>query len=144
MDDRRFDTFTRALAARRSRRQLLRVLMSLGAVASGAAQTRDTHAARRSYSGPSRPPTAATPPPCHPTCLPGSCGGPDMCGGTCACSDGLWWRAILVTVLLPPRAEQVDMDVWTAEEANAFLAATSKHSLHALYLLALSTGMRQG
>jgi hypothetical protein len=36
------------------------------------------------------------------------------------------------------------MGGWTAEEANANLAATSKHSVHAIYLLALSTGMRQG
>jgi integrase len=44
----------------------------------------------------------------------------------------------------PPRPEQVEMDVWNAEEAAAFLAATTKHEMHALYALALSTGMRQG
>ena len=44
----------------------------------------------------------------------------------------------------PPRPEQVEMDVWNAEEAAAFLGATKDHEMHALYVLALSTGMRQG
>ena len=36
------------------------------------------------------------------------------------------------------------MKVWTPEEADAFLLATREHRMHALYVLALTTGMRQG
>jgi integrase len=36
------------------------------------------------------------------------------------------------------------MKVWTPEEAEAFLASTREHPAHALYVLALTTGMRQG
>ena len=36
------------------------------------------------------------------------------------------------------------MNVWTPEEADAFLIATREHRLHALYALALTSGMRQG
>ncbi len=143
MDDRRFDTFTRALAAGRSRRQVLRVLMSLGAVASGAAQTRDTHAARRSYSGPSRPTTAASPRLAIPPAFQVHAGARYVWRNVCL----FRWTMVARNPcdgVTPPRAEQVEMDGWTAEEANAILAATSKHSVHAIYLLALSTGMRQG
>ncbi len=44
----------------------------------------------------------------------------------------------------PPRAERQEMDVWNAAEASGFLEATATHPMHALYVLALSTGMRQG
>jgi integrase len=43
-----------------------------------------------------------------------------------------------------PRATRSEMKVWTPEEADAFLVATRDHRMHALYVLALSTGMRQG
>jgi integrase len=43
-----------------------------------------------------------------------------------------------------PRATRAEMKVWTPEEADAFLVATRDHRMHALYVLALSTGMRQG
>lgn len=44
----------------------------------------------------------------------------------------------------PPRVPRAEMHAWTAEQAAAFLTATRDHRLHALYTLALSTGMRQG
>jgi integrase len=43
-----------------------------------------------------------------------------------------------------PRATRSEMKVWTPDEADAFLHATRKHRMHALYVLALTTGMRQG
>ena len=43
-----------------------------------------------------------------------------------------------------PRATRSEMKVWTPEQADAFLIATRKHPVHALYMLALTTGMRQG
>jgi integrase len=36
------------------------------------------------------------------------------------------------------------MKVWTPEQADAFLISARKHPAHALYMLALTTGMRQG
>ena len=44
----------------------------------------------------------------------------------------------------PPRARPAEMHVLTREQAAAFLGATREHRYHALYVLALSTGMRQG
>ena len=43
-----------------------------------------------------------------------------------------------------PRATRSEMRVWTPEETDAFLIATREHPAHALYVLALTTGMRQG
>jgi len=43
-----------------------------------------------------------------------------------------------------PRATRSEMMVWTPEEADAFLISTRQHPAHALYMLALTTGMRQG
>jgi integrase len=36
------------------------------------------------------------------------------------------------------------MAVWTPEQIEAFLIASREHPAHALYMLALTTGMRQG
>lgn len=44
----------------------------------------------------------------------------------------------------PPRPARSEMHPLTQEQATAFLAATRDHRHHALYVLALSTGMRQG
>ena len=44
----------------------------------------------------------------------------------------------------PPRARPAEMHVLTREQAAAFLGVTREHRDHALYVLALSTGMRQG
>jgi integrase len=69
-----------------------------------------------------------------------------------AVADGLVTRnvAALVPKGSKPRAERRDEDLaqhcWSAEEARAFLAAAKDASVqeHALYRLALSTGMRKG
>jgi integrase len=43
-----------------------------------------------------------------------------------------------------PRVARAEMKVWTPQQADAFLASTQEHQMHALYVLALTTGMRQG
>ena len=43
-----------------------------------------------------------------------------------------------------PRVARAEMKVWTPEEADTFLCATDEHRMHALYVLALTSGMRQG
>lgn len=44
----------------------------------------------------------------------------------------------------PPRPGRTEMQVLTSDQATAFLDATRDHSAHALYVLAITTGMRQG
>jgi integrase len=44
----------------------------------------------------------------------------------------------------PPRRARTEMKTWDAEQVKAFLTATEGHPLHALYRLALLTGMRRG
>ena len=43
-----------------------------------------------------------------------------------------------------PKAPRAELNVWSAEEADTFQIATREQRLHALYVLALTTGMRQG
>ena len=43
-----------------------------------------------------------------------------------------------------PKATRAEMRVLTPEQVNTFLAATHEHPAHALYALAVTTGMRQG
>ena len=43
-----------------------------------------------------------------------------------------------------PTVPKTELRCWDAEEANMFLKAARAHRLSALYVLALSTGMRQG
>lgn len=43
-----------------------------------------------------------------------------------------------------PRYVRAPREVWTAEQVQAFIKATATHRLHALFVLALTTGMRQG
>jgi integrase len=43
-----------------------------------------------------------------------------------------------------PRAQRSEMRVLTPREVNVFLAATIEHPAHALYVLAITTGMRAG
>lgn len=43
-----------------------------------------------------------------------------------------------------PRAERAEMRVLTPEHVNIFLAATADHPMHALYVLAITSGMRAG
>ena len=87
MEDFRFDALTRVLATGRSRRQVMRALIGLGAVAGGAALTHGAEAARRGYPGPGKPHGPSVPGPCTPFCSPGTCGMPNGCGGTCGCSN---------------------------------------------------------
>jgi integrase len=44
----------------------------------------------------------------------------------------------------PPRPQRAEMKVLTPEQARAFLAATIDHPAHALYALAITSGMRAG
>src|SRR5690606_33080394 len=44
----------------------------------------------------------------------------------------------------PPRAEHRDIHAFTADQAQKFIEACQKDRLGALYVLAISTGMRQG
>lgn len=44
----------------------------------------------------------------------------------------------------PPKSSQDEMKVWTAAEASIFLDSMKEHRLYALFLLALTTGMRHG
>jgi len=79
VDETRFDALTRSLAGARSRRTLIRSMLSLGGgiVAVGAGR-QVTDAARRGYAGP-----------CLPSCREVACGQSDGCGGTCGCAAGL-------------------------------------------------------
>lgn len=43
-----------------------------------------------------------------------------------------------------PRSESKEMRCWTKEDAQKFLASVANHKHHALFLLALDTGMRRG
>lgn len=43
-----------------------------------------------------------------------------------------------------PRVPRLEMQVWTPDESDAFVLATREDRMHALYVLALTTGMRQG
>ena len=47
-------------------------------------------------------------------------------------------------LVTPPRAERHEMQTLSPEQARAFLEASQGDRFHALYVLALSTGMRQG
>lgn len=44
----------------------------------------------------------------------------------------------------PPKLVQEEARIWTEEESARFLDAASAHPLYALFLLALTTGMREG
>jgi integrase len=47
-------------------------------------------------------------------------------------------------LLVKPRVEAKEVEVFTEDEANRLLATSAPHRLHALYVLALTSGMRQG
>lgn len=88
MDDKRFDSFVKALAGRRDRRSVLKGVLGLGGAAMGSLALKGgADAARRGYSGPHWPwPTEIVPGPCEPFCSVGMCGVPNGCGGMCSCS----------------------------------------------------------
>jgi integrase len=50
----------------------------------------------------------------------------------------------VASLVSPPRAPRHEMHTLTTEQARAFLQATESDRFHALYVLAVSTGMRQG
>ena len=52
-------------------------------------------------------------------------------------------RALLV-VLAPPTGQRREFDTFTAEQVRSFLKAVRGDRLEALYVLAITTGMRQG
>jgi integrase len=52
-------------------------------------------------------------------------------------------RALLV-VLAPPTGQRREFDTFTAEQVRRFLKAVRGDRLEALYVLAITTGMRQG
>jgi hypothetical protein len=87
MDDRRFDGWTRSLAVAPNRRQVVKRLLGLGAVAAAVAAQEDSQAARRGYSGPPIPPLG-----CQPQCVGNSCGS-NGCGGRCSCRFGCFCLA---------------------------------------------------
>ena len=95
MDDRRFDSLTRALASGRSRRSLLKGLLGLGGSAAAVTLVSDDADARRRGRINPQPPTTTPPPstttaaPCNGTpCGLDCCNDPlECCGGEC-CADG--------------------------------------------------------
>lgn len=57
------------------------------------------------------------------------------------------WKMISdnpVEVIKRPTARKKEMQVWTLEESQQFLAAAANDPLYIVFLLALTTGMRQG
>jgi integrase len=56
---------------------------------------------------------------------------------------GLVQRNVTEMVDAPP-VEHQEMKTWTSEESMAFMEVTREDRLHCLYVIALSTGMRQG
>jgi len=64
-----------------------------------------------------------------------------------ALADATRWGLVPRNVALlasPPRPGRPELQVWTAAELRAFLAAVESDRLYALWLLAASTGMRRG
>src|SRR3954463_11108731 len=90
MDDVQFDSLTRQVTARLSRRTGLRFLTSLGVLAllpAAAAAKRKKHKKKKTKPSPpplppSSPPSPPPPPGCTPQCAGKQCGA-DGCGGSC-------------------------------------------------------------
>ena len=62
-------------------------------------------------------------------------------------ADATRWGLVPRNVALlasPPRPGRPELQVWTAQQLRAFLAAVESDRLYALWLLAASTGMRRG
>src|SRR5262245_10706579 len=60
-----------------------------------------------------------------------------------AMHDGLVTRNV-ATLAKPPRLEKKPMQVFSVDEARAFLAAVKGHRLEALFTVTLALGLRQG
>ncbi len=64
-----------------------------------------------------------------------------------ALKQAVLWQLVprnVAEAVRPPRAVRREMSVWTGAEAKAFLEFTRPHRLHALFVLALTTGLRRG
>lgn len=61
----------------------------------------------------------------------------------CAIKDGLLSVNVAAHVS-PPRVEAFEAEVWSAPEAERFMAAAAGHRLEALFWLAIATGLRKG
>jgi integrase len=64
-----------------------------------------------------------------------------------AFSQALEWGFVnqnVCTVAKPPKPTRTEMKTLSKAEANRFLAAAKTDRLHAMYVLAITTGMRQG
>lgn len=64
-----------------------------------------------------------------------------------ALNDARRWGLIernVVSLVTPPRVPRYEMKVFTAEQARQFLAAAEGHFLEALFVVAITTGARQG
>ncbi len=64
-----------------------------------------------------------------------------------ALEDALRWNLVARNVcdaVSPPRRDRYEIQPLTVEQAQQFLAAAHGHSLEALFVIAVSTGMRRG
>jgi integrase len=64
-----------------------------------------------------------------------------------ALKDALRWNLVARNVcdaVSPPRRERHEIKPFTAEQAQQFISAAQGHPLEALFVLAVSTGMRRG
>lgn len=64
-----------------------------------------------------------------------------------ALEDALRWHLVAHNVcdaVTPPRRDRYEIQPFTIEQAQQFLAAACGHPLEALFVLAVSTGMRRG
>ena len=107
MDDRRFDSVTRAMANGASRRSVIKALLGLGALAGAGSVLHEADAARRGFAGPPILKPTPTPPisDCDGLSCNGDCCDPDeticcngfCCNGTChesqCCPPGWSWCA---------------------------------------------------
>ena len=85
MDDRKFDTIARNLAAGTSRRALLAGLLGLGGIAAGGIDLHHAGAARRGFSGPRFPPRDCSGELCEPST---QCSDDYDCPGGAVCCVG--------------------------------------------------------
>lgn len=64
-----------------------------------------------------------------------------------ALKQAVLWQLVprnVAEAVRPPRVARREMNIWTGAEARAFLESTRPHRLHALFALALTTGLRRG
>src|SRR5690606_33760882 len=99
-----------AMATAPNRRQVVKRLFGLGAVAAAVAGQQDTQAARRGYSGPPISPVS-----CQPQCEGNLCGS-NGCGGACACRFGCFCLAGAATGF--PNASATCVVSWVLPQGN--------------------------